>query len=90
MGANNVAVVDRAQVPGSPYKPNLRSNLLKWLGIGLVAAASAIALFEACRSSGASTDQIPVKHQSKNSEGTWPRRVASQARSVSDHIPDQA
>jgi polysaccharide biosynthesis transport protein len=46
VGTNNVAVIDRAQVPGSPYKPDLRSNLLKWLGIGLVAAALAIALFE--------------------------------------------
>jgi capsular exopolysaccharide synthesis family protein len=46
VGTNNVAVVDRAQMPGGPYKPNLRSNLLKWLAFGLVAAALAIALFE--------------------------------------------
>ena len=46
VSTNNVAVVDRAQVPGGPYKPNLRSNLLTWLGFGLVAAALAIALFE--------------------------------------------
>jgi polysaccharide biosynthesis transport protein len=43
---NNVAIIDRAQVPGAPYKPNLQSNLLKWLGFGLVAAALAIALIE--------------------------------------------
>jgi polysaccharide biosynthesis transport protein len=46
VGTNNVAVVDRAQVPGGPYKPNLRSNLLKWLGFGVIAAALAIVLFE--------------------------------------------
>ena len=46
VSTNNVAVVDRAQVPGGPYKPNLRANLVKWLGYGLVAAALAIALFE--------------------------------------------
>jgi capsular exopolysaccharide synthesis family protein len=46
VGTNNVAVVDRAQVPGGPYKPNLRSNLMRWLGYGLVAAALAIAIFE--------------------------------------------
>jgi capsular exopolysaccharide synthesis family protein len=46
VGTNNVAVVDRAQIPGGPYKPNLRANLVRWLGFGVVAAALAIALFE--------------------------------------------
>jgi capsular exopolysaccharide synthesis family protein len=46
VSTNNVAVVDRAEVPGGPYKPNLRSNLVRWLGFGVVAAALAIALFE--------------------------------------------
>ncbi len=52
VGTNNVAVVDRAQVPGGPYKPNLPSALLKWLGIGLVAAALAIALDDTLKSHG--------------------------------------
>jgi polysaccharide biosynthesis transport protein len=46
VSTNNIAVVDRAQVPGGPYKPNLRFNLLRWLGFGLLASALAIALFE--------------------------------------------
>jgi polysaccharide biosynthesis transport protein len=46
VGTNNVAVIDRAQVPGGPYKPDLRVNLLKWLMIGLVGAALIIAAFE--------------------------------------------
>jgi uncharacterized protein involved in exopolysaccharide biosynthesis len=46
VGTNNVAIIDRAQLPGGPYKPDLRVNLLKWLLIGLVAAALIIALFE--------------------------------------------
>jgi succinoglycan biosynthesis transport protein ExoP len=46
VSTNNVAVVDRAQVPGGPYKPDLRANLVRWLGFGLVAAALVIALFE--------------------------------------------
>src|SRR5262249_34990290 len=46
VSTNNVAVVDRAQVPGGPYKPNLRSNLVQWLGFGVMAAVLAIALFE--------------------------------------------
>jgi capsular exopolysaccharide synthesis family protein len=46
VGTNNVAVIDRAQVPGGPYKPDLRMNLLKWLSYGLLAAALLIAAFE--------------------------------------------
>jgi capsular exopolysaccharide synthesis family protein len=46
VGTNNVSIVDRAQVPGGPYEPNLKSNLLKWLALGLLAAVLAIALFE--------------------------------------------
>ena len=46
VGTNNVSIVDRAQVPGGPFNPNLKKNLLKWLGLGLLAAALAIALFE--------------------------------------------
>ena len=46
VSTNNVSVVDRAQVPGGPYSPNLRANLVKWLGLGILAAGLAIALFE--------------------------------------------
>src|SRR4029077_7102749 len=33
-GVNNVAVIDLAQTPGAPYKPNLEKNLLTWLTFG--------------------------------------------------------
>jgi succinoglycan biosynthesis transport protein ExoP len=46
VGTNNVAVIDRAQLPGGPYKPDLRMNLLKWLSYGLFGAAAIIVLFE--------------------------------------------
>jgi succinoglycan biosynthesis transport protein ExoP len=46
VSTNNVAVIDRAQLPGSPYKPDFRLNLMKWLTFGLVGAALLIALFE--------------------------------------------
>ena len=42
VGTNNVAIIDRAQVPGGPFKPNLRNDLLIWLVLGLVAAACAV------------------------------------------------
>ena len=34
--ANNVSVVDRAEVPSSPYKPSLGRNLVLGLGGGLL------------------------------------------------------
>jgi capsular exopolysaccharide synthesis family protein len=45
-GVNNVAVVDRAQTPGAPYKPDLRKNLLIWFAFGLFAAGAAAAGLE--------------------------------------------
>ena len=43
---NNVAIIDRAQAPGGPFKPSLTKNLLLALLFGLFAAALAIAVFE--------------------------------------------
>ena len=43
---NNVAIIDRAQLPGGPFKPDLRKNLLIALVLGLVAVALAIGVFE--------------------------------------------
>ena len=45
-GTNNVSVIDRAEVPGAPYKPNLMKNLQLWLLLGLVGAAIAVAGLE--------------------------------------------
>lgn len=35
IGANNISVVDRAEAPGRPYKPDMRRNLLLGLLLGL-------------------------------------------------------
>ena len=43
---NNVAIIDRAQLPGAPYKPSLGKNLLISLIFGLGAAALAIVVLE--------------------------------------------
>ena len=45
-GTNNVSVIDRAEVPGAPYKPNLMKNLQFWLLIGLFGAGVAVAALE--------------------------------------------
>ena len=45
IGTSAVSIVDRAEVPGGPYKPNLLLNLLLGLGAGLAAGlAAAVAL----------------------------------------------
>ena len=45
VGASPVSIVDRAEVPGGPFKPNLLYNALAGLGLGLLAGiAAALAL----------------------------------------------
>lgn len=45
IGTSPVSIVDRAEVPGSPYKPNLLMNLLIGLALGLASGlAAAVAL----------------------------------------------
>ena len=45
VGASPVSIVDRASVPGGPYKPNLIYNMLAGIALGLLAGiAAALAL----------------------------------------------
>ena len=45
VGTSPVSIVDRAEVPGGPYKPNLNKNLLIGFGLGLLSGlALALAL----------------------------------------------
>lgn len=45
VGTSPVSIVDRAEVPGGPYKPNMRNNLLLGFAVGLLAGlALALAL----------------------------------------------
>ena len=46
ISTNNISIVDRAQVPGAPYKPNLRKNLGMAIAIGLIAGVLLAFLFE--------------------------------------------
>ena len=41
-----VSIVDRAETPSAPYKPNLLLNLLSGLGLGLLAGIGAAVAFE--------------------------------------------
>lgn len=46
IGTSPVSIVDRAQVPTSPYKPNLLLNLLLGLGLGLAGGLAAAVVLE--------------------------------------------
>jgi capsular exopolysaccharide synthesis family protein len=46
VGTAAVSIVDRAEVPSGPYKPNLLQNLLIGLGLGLIAGIGAAAVLE--------------------------------------------
>ena len=46
VGANNVFIVDKAEVPGAPFSPNLSRALLMAFALGLGAAASAAFILE--------------------------------------------
>src|SRR5262245_59175454 len=58
---NNVTVIDRAQLPGGPFKPSLRKNLLMALTLGLVAAGALSALFEIIDDTFKSPEEIEEK-----------------------------
>jgi succinoglycan biosynthesis transport protein ExoP len=45
-GTNNVTVIDFAQRPGAPYKPDLQKNLMLWFVFGLLGAVAAVAGLE--------------------------------------------
>jgi len=46
VGTNNISIVDRAEVPGSPYKPNPLRNLLIAIFLGLAGGVGLAFLFE--------------------------------------------
>jgi polysaccharide biosynthesis transport protein len=46
VSTNNVSIIDRAQLPGGPYKPNLQKTLMKWLVLALGAAGLMIVILE--------------------------------------------
>jgi len=46
IGTNNIAIVDPAEVPSSPFKPSLRKNLAVAIAIGLFGGVLLVFLFE--------------------------------------------
>ncbi|MGH6702544.1 MAG: GumC family protein [Bradyrhizobium sp.] len=46
VGTNNIAIIDRAQLPGAPDRPHLSHNLFIALILGMIASTIAIAVLE--------------------------------------------
>ena len=46
ISTNNISIVDRAQVPASPYKPDLRKNLAMAIVLGLIVGILLVFLLE--------------------------------------------
>lgn len=61
IGKNLVSVVDRAEVPGAPYKPNLLINLLIGLAAGLAAGLGAALALEILNDTIKSPDDVRNK-----------------------------
>jgi polysaccharide biosynthesis transport protein len=76
VGTSPVSIVDRAEVPGGPYKPNLMFNLLVGLGAGLLAGLAAALAMEFIR------DTIKTREDIRNKLalaclGVIPKRIGS-------------
>jgi succinoglycan biosynthesis transport protein ExoP len=87
VGANTVSVVDRADPPGGPYKPNLMLNLLIGLGLGLVAGLGAALALEFLNDTIKTPEDVREKLQLP-SLGVIPRKKGAEA--LADELKDQS
>ncbi len=61
VGSSPVTIVDRAQVPGGPFKPNMQFNLLAGLLLGLMAGIAAAVLMEFINDTIKTRDDVRTK-----------------------------
>ncbi|MFL6863161.1 MAG: polysaccharide biosynthesis tyrosine autokinase, partial [Allosphingosinicella sp.] len=87
VGSNNVSVVDRAEVPGGPYKPNLMLNLLIGLALGLLGGMGAALALEFLNDTIKSPDDVRDKLQLA-SLGVIPKKKGAEA--VAEELKDQS
>ena len=85
IGTNLVSIVDRAEVPGAPYKPNLLLNLLIGLGIGLVAGIGSALALEFINDTVKTPDDVREKLRLA-SLGVIPKKQGQE--SLSDELQD--
>ncbi|HEY0028249.1 MAG TPA: polysaccharide biosynthesis tyrosine autokinase [Allosphingosinicella sp.] len=86
VGTSNVSVVDRAEPPGGPYKPNLMLNLLVGLALGLVGGIGAALALEFLNDTIKSPDDVRDK-LNLPSLGVIPNKKGVAA--ISEELKDQ-
>jgi capsular exopolysaccharide synthesis family protein len=87
VGTNTVSVVDRADPPGSAYKPNLMLNLLIGLGLGLAAGLGAAIALEFLNDTIKTPEDVREK-LGLPSLGIIPRKKGSEP--LADELKDQS
>ncbi|MBV8687587.1 MAG: polysaccharide biosynthesis tyrosine autokinase [Alphaproteobacteria bacterium] len=87
VGTNTVSVVDRAEVPGGPYKPNLMLNLLIGLGLGLIGGIGAALALEFLNDTIKTPEDVRDKLQLP-SLGVIPKKKGNDA--LSEELKDQS
>jgi capsular exopolysaccharide synthesis family protein len=87
IGKNLVSVVDRAEVPGAPFKPNLLLNLAVGLAIGLAAGLGAALALEFMNDTIKTPDDVREK-LNLASLGVIPKKIGQV--SVSEELKDQS
>jgi polysaccharide biosynthesis transport protein len=87
IGTNSVSVVDRAEPPGGPYKPNLMLNVLIGLILGLVSGLAAALALEFLNDTIKTPDDVRDKLRLP-SLGVIPKKKGVE--SVSEELKDQS
>jgi len=87
VGTSAVSVVDRADPPGGPYKPNLMLNLLIGLGLGLIAGLGAALALEFLNDTIKTPEDVREK-LGLPSLGVIPRKKGNDA--LADELKDQS
>ncbi len=86
IGTNMVSIVDRAEVPGGPYQPNLFLNLLIGLGLGLATGIAAAFALEFLNDTIKTPDDVRDK-LSLASLGVIPKKQGAEA--FAEELKDQ-
>ncbi len=87
IGTNSVSVVDRAEPPGGPYKPNLMLNLLIGLILGLIGGLGSALALEFLNDTIKTPDDVRDKLRLP-SLGVIPKKKGVEA--VSEELKDQS
>jgi capsular exopolysaccharide synthesis family protein len=87
IGTNTVSVVDRAEVPGGPFKPNLMLNLLIGLALGLLGGVGAALALEFLNDTIKTPDDVRDK-LNLPSLGVIPKKKGNEP--LSEELKDQS